>query len=144
MKIKNIEINKLINSLSFNLNNNKLNDNEYFLSIAKLTALRSRCFFGKKHGAVLVRNRHIISLGYNGPAYKEKHCKKCSLIKDKYGKDWRTCPAIHAEENAIFNAIKNNINIIGCKIYITKKPCDKCLNILKNINIKEIIYEEND
>lgn len=108
---------------------------EYFLDIAVAVSERSICPSGKKHGAVLVdaRNR-IVSTGYNGPKAGKDPCAMCTLETDKLGKDWRTCPAIHAEVNAMLN-LEGTMPQRPLRIYVTKKPCEKCQDLLDNRGI---------
>lgn len=112
---------------------------DYFLRLAEEVAKRSTCPEGKKHGAILVdaRNR-IISTGYNGPKAGAEPCKVCTLAKDEKGKDWRTCPAIHAEANVLLN-LEGAAPQRPLRIYVTKEPCEKCQGLLDNKGVK-IVY----
>jgi DNA mismatch endonuclease Vsr len=136
---------KFVKNPKDNINSN--NDSRpslrnYFMDVAYLIASRSSCPSGKQHGAVITSDSgYILSTGYNGPARKKRHCETCSLDADSKGKDWRTCPAVHSEENAIANAAKNGSKIDGAVMYVTKKPCDRCARIILNSGIREVIFE---
>lgn len=102
-------------------------------AIALITSLLSKCPDGKQHGCVIaMEGRYIISTGYNGPAVKEEHCKVCD-----YDPKTTSCPAVHAEVNALVNAARMGISVKGAKAYVTKKPCHNCEATLKNAGIVE-------
>jgi len=110
---------------------------EYFMSIAKQVASRSTC--DRKYvGAVIVRDKTILSTGYNGSIRGMPHC-------DEVGHDIENghCIAtIHAEANAVLQAAKNGVSIEGAEVYITASPCWTCFKMLANAGIKKIYYGE--
>ena len=112
---------------------------EYFLKMAYLVAERSTC---KRHhvGAVIVRNRHILTTGYNGAASGVKDCLKLGCLRDAKGipsgERHEICRAIHAEQNAIIQAGLHGINISGSTIYCTHSPCILCAKMIVNTKIK--------
>lgn len=109
----------------------------YFMNIARQAATRSTCD-RKFVGAVIVRDRMILSTGYNGSIRGMPHC-------DEVGHDLENghCVAtIHAEANAILQAAKNGVNISGSEIYTTASPCWNCFKLLANAGIKRIYYGE--
>lgn len=113
---------------------------DYFFRLAKNVAKRSICPEGKRHGAVLVNEkRRIISTGYNGPPSGAKECRRCTLETDHRGKDWRTCPAMHAEVNAVLPAPRAHGEYT---LYVTKRPCEQCQAMLDQERIK-VEYEED-
>ena len=116
---------------------------EWLMNTAIFISKRSKCPVGKQQGAVITLKGKIVSTGYNGPA-RETECTTCTLEVDAKGKDWRTCPAIHAEINAILNAVNMGVNINDCTVYITKKPCEPCANNLINAGIAEVIYLDDE
>jgi dCMP deaminase len=110
---------------------------QYFMNIAKEAASRSTC--DRKHvGAVIVRDKTILSTGYNGSIRGMPHCDEVGhLIEDGH------CVAtIHAEANAILQAAKNGVRIEGAEVYITASPCWSCFKMLANTGIKKIYYGE--
>jgi dCMP deaminase len=110
---------------------------QYFMNIARQAATRSTCD-RKFVGAVIVRDRTILSTGYNGSIRGMPHC-------DEVGHDLENghCVAtIHAETNAILQAAKNGVNIAGAEIYTTASPCWNCFKMIVNAGIKRIYYGE--
>ena len=110
---------------------------QYFMNIARQAASRSTCD-RKFVGAVIVRDRTILSTGYNGSIRGMPHC-------DEVGHDLENghCVAtIHAETNAILQAAKNGVNISGAEIYTTASPCWNCFKMIVNAGIKRIFYGE--
>ena len=110
---------------------------EYFMNIARQVATRSTC--DRKHvGAVVVRQRTILSTGYNGSIRGMPHC-------DDVGHDLENghCVAtVHAEANAIIQAAKNGVQVDGAEIYTTASPCWNCFKLIANSGIREIYYGE--
>jgi dCMP deaminase len=109
----------------------------YFMNIARQAASRSTCD-RKFVGAVIVRDRTILSTGYNGSIRGMPHC-------DEVGHDLENshCVAtIHAEANAILQAAKNGVNISGSEIYTTASPCWNCFKLIANSGIRRIYYGE--
>jgi len=109
----------------------------YFMNIARQAATRSTCD-RKFVGAVIVRDRTILSTGYNGSIRGMPHC-------DEVGHDLENdhCVAtIHAEANAIIQAAKNGVNIAGSEIYTTASPCWSCFKLIANSGIGRICYGE--
>lgn len=110
---------------------------EYFMKIAKQVATRSTCD-RKFVGAVIVRDKTILSTGYNGSIRGMPHCDEVGhLIENNH------CVAtIHAEANAVLQAAKNGVRIEGAEVYITASPCWTCFKMLANAGIKKIYYGE--
>ena len=126
---------------------------EYYLQIADAVSIKSKCL--KKHyGAIIVKNNEIISTGFNGPARGEDHCTKCTKVgSDKDIVEYSSCPAIHAEQNAIISAsrqemlvsvlylsgrdVSGSIDEIG--LPIAARPCEICLRLIKNAGIEKVI-----
>ena len=90
---------------------------EYYLQIADAVSIKSKCL--KKHyGAIIVKNNEIISTGFNGPARGEDHCAKCTKVgSDKDIVEYSSCPAIHAEQNAIISASRQEM--LGSTLYLS-------------------------
>ena len=111
--------------------------NEYFMNIAVQVASRSTC--DRKHvGAVIVRDRTILSTGYNGSIRGLAHCTEEGHLMEN-GHCVRT---VHAEANAITQAAKNGVNINNSEIYITASPCWTCFKLLANSGIVKITFGE--
>jgi dCMP deaminase len=110
---------------------------EYFMQIALQVSTRSTC--DRKHvGAVIVRDRTILSTGYNGSIRGLAHCDDKGHMMDN-GHCVRT---VHAEANAIAQAAKHGVNVNNSSIYITASPCWTCFKLLANSGINEIVYGE--
>ena len=109
----------------------------YFMNIARQVATRSTC--DRKHvGAVIVRDKTILSTGYNGSIRGLPHC-------DDVGHDLEGghCVAtIHAEANAILQAAKNGVSVDGGELYTTASPCWNCFKLIANAGIKKIYFGE--
>ena len=111
--------------------------NEYFMQIALQVSTRSTC--DRKHvGAVIVRDRTILSTGYNGSIRGLAHCNDKGHMMDNS----HCVRTVHAEANAIAQAAKHGINVNNSTIYITASPCWTCFKLLANSGINEIIFGE--
>ncbi|MBI3947938.1 MAG: dCMP deaminase family protein [Armatimonadetes bacterium] len=115
----------------------RANWNEYFMDIARVVATRSTC--PRKHvGAVIVRDRTILSTGYNGSVRGLPHCDEagCDVVE---GHCVRT---VHAEANAIIQAARNGVQIAGAELYTTASPCWNCFKLIANAGIARIFFGE--
>jgi len=111
--------------------------NEYFGEITKQVALRSTCV-RKKVGAIIVKDKNIISTGYNGSIRGLEHCETVGCLMME-GHCTRT---IHAEANAIIQAAKHGLMIDRAEIYISASPCFNCFKLIANSGIKKIYFME--
>ena len=115
---------------------------EYFLKTAYLVAERSTCL--RHHvGAVIVRDKHILTTGYNGAASGVKDCLALGCLRDEKkipsGERHEICRAIHAEQNAIIQAGLHGSNISGSTMYCTHSPCILCAKMLVNAKVKRFV-----
>ena len=110
---------------------------EYFMNIAKEVATRSTC--DRKHvGAIIARDKTILSTGYNGSIRGMPHCDEVGHMMEN-----EHCVAtIHAEANAVLQAAKNGVMIDKAEVYITASPCWPCFKMMANAGIKKIYYGE--
>jgi dCMP deaminase len=109
----------------------------YFMQIAVQVATRSTC--DRKHvGAVIVRDKTILSTGYNGSVRGMPHCDDVGHIME----DGHCVATVHAEANAIIQAAKNGTSIDGADIYVTASPCWNCFKLIANSGIKRVFYME--
>ena len=109
----------------------------YFMNIAHQAATRATC--DRKHvGAVIVRDKTILSTGYNGSIRGMPHCDDMGhIIENDH------CVAtVHAEANAIIQAAKNGIRIDEGELYTTASPCWNCFKLIANAGIRTIYYGE--
>ena len=110
---------------------------QYFMNIAQVVASRSTCP-RKFVGAVIVRDRTILSTGYNGSIRGMPHCDDVG-----HDIDHGHCVAtIHAEANAILQAAKNGSMIDGAELYTTASPCWTCFKQIANAGVRRIVYGE--
>jgi dCMP deaminase len=111
---------------------------EYFMNIAAQCATRATC--DRKHvGAVIVRDRSILSTGYNGAARGLAHCDDVGHLMV----DGHCVRTIHAEANAILQAARNGVRLDGGEIYTTASPCLACFIAIANTGLKRIVYGED-
>jgi dCMP deaminase len=110
---------------------------EYFMNIAREVATRSTC--SRKHvGSVIVRDKTILSTGYNGSVRGLPHCDD----EDHMMEDGHCVRTIHAEANAIIQAAKNGTSIEGAWIYVTASPCWPCFKMIANAGLRRIAFHE--
>lgn len=115
---------------------------EYFLKIASVVAERSTC---RRHhvGAVAVRNKHILSTGYNGAPSGAKDCLELGCLRDELkipsGTRHEICRGVHAEQNVIIQASLHAVSLEGSTIYATHTPCTLCAKMLVNAKITRFV-----
>jgi len=114
------------------------------MKIAEVVSQRSTCV-KRMVGAVLVKDSHIISTGYNGAPSGFKHCtpELCVRKNFKPGQNPEFCRGIHAEVNCIIQAAIHGTSIKGeTTLYTTTFPCMSCLKLIINAGIKKVVYKE--
>ena len=115
---------------------------DYFMGITQITAKRSTCL--KEHmGAVLVKDKRILTTGYNGAPKGVKNClDRGSCLREEMGipsgQRHEMCRGLHAEQNAIIQAAYHGVNIKDSVIYSTTQPCVQCAKMIINSGIKKI------
>jgi dCMP deaminase len=119
------------------MNNRRIGWHQYFMNIARQAATRSTCD-RKNVGAVIVRDRTILSTGYNGSIRGMPHCDEVGHLMDS----GHCVATIHAETNAILQAAKNGVNINKAELYTTASPCWNCFKMVVNAGIQRIYYGE--
>ena len=144
---------------------------KYFYNICGIISTKSPCL-SRKIGAIIVKDKSIVSTGYNGPPRGIPHCGKDRVTYDhnlvealnlpseyppelektcprkllgyKSGTGMKWCPAQHAEENAISNAARLGVSVIGATLYMNSViPCQKCFGTLINAGIVEVVIEDD-
>ncbi len=115
---------------------------EYFLKIASVVAERSTCL--RHHmGAVAVKDKHILTTGYNGAPAGVKDCLELGCLRNEKnipsGQRTEICRAIHAEQNAIIQAAVHGVKLEGCTIYCTHTPCVLCAKMMVNARVKRVV-----
>lgn len=124
---------------------------EYFLKIAKVVGQRSTCL---RHniGAVLVRDKQILSTGYNGAPKGIPDCLDIGCLRDQRsiasGTRHEICRAVHAEQNAIIQAALHGVNTSDSTMYLTHSPCILCAKMMVNAGITRVVctqkYPDSD
>lgn len=114
--------------------------------MAELAASRSTCL-RRKVGAVLVKNRRVISTGYNGAPAGHPHCQDIGCLREKLnvpsGEKQELCRGVHAEQNAIIQAAVHGIQVPGASMYCTTKPCSICAKMIVNAGILNVVYRDD-
>ena len=118
---------------------------EYFMKIAQVVALRSNCC-RRQVAAVIVKDRRIISTGYNGTPRGitnccDGGCSRCSSDAPS-GTALGECLCCHGEENAIVQAAYHGIAVKDATLYTTFSPCLLCAKMIINAGIAEVVYGE--
>lgn len=116
---------------------------EYFIQIATVVARRSNCM-KRKVAAVVVKDKRIISTGYNGTPRGARNCNdggcpRCNSMA-RSGTGLEDCLCSHAEENAITQSAYHGISVKGATIYTTFSPCLLCTKMIINSGIEEVVY----
>jgi dCMP deaminase len=115
----------------------------YFMQIAQMVASRSTCI-RRQVGAVIVKDKQILSTGYNGSPSGLKHCGEVGclrqVLKISSGERTEICRAVHAEQNALLQAARHGVAIEGADMYTSVQPCVLCTKMIINTGIKRVIY----
>lgn len=115
----------------------------YFMQMAQVVAGRSTCL-RRQVGAVMVKDKQILSTGYNGSPSGLQHCDEIGCLRQSLGvpsgERHEICRAVHAEQNALVQAAKHGVAITGADLYTTHQPCVLCTKLLINAGIKRVIY----
>ncbi len=116
---------------------------EYFTELAKLVSRRSTCL-RRAVGAILVKDRRILTSGYNGAPSGLRHCYDLGCLREEMkvpsGERAELCWGLHAEQNAIIQAAYHGVPIRGSVLYTTTLPCSICVKMLINAGIERVIY----
>lgn len=117
----------------------------YFMDITRLVSKRSTCT-RRAVGAIIVKEKRILSTGYNGAPSGIDHCSEVGCLREKLnvpsGEKHELCRGIHAEQNAIVQAAFHGVSIKGATLYCTNLPCSICAKMIINAGIKNIFYQE--
>lgn len=120
--------------------------NEYFMQIAELVSSRSTCL-RRQVGAIIVKDKNILSTGYNGVPSGIVHCRETGCLRNELkipsGERHEICRGLHAEQNAIIQAAKHGVKIEGSIIYSTVQPCNLCSKMIINAGIKKVFLRQH-
>jgi len=118
---------------------------EYFMEVTRVVARRSTCL-RRQVGAIVVKDKRILSTGYNGAPSGLPHCLDVGCLRDQQGipsgERQELCLGLHAEQNAIIQASHHGTSMEGSTIYITLAPCVTCAKMIINAGIKKVIYSD--
>lgn len=112
----------------------------YFSTLADMASTRSTC--SRAHvGCVLVRDKRIIAIGYNGAPAEEKHCDHSQPMKDLITINliFHCSISVHAEMNAIADCARRGVSCDGATVYTTKEPCNNCRLLLVSAGVTRIV-----
>jgi len=117
----------------------------YFMDIAELVAKRSTCL-RRAVGCVVVKDKRILSTGYNGAPTGIKHCIDIGCLREELniasGERHELCRGIHAEQNGIIQAALHGVSIKGATLFCTNQPCLICAKMIINAGIIKIYYRD--
>ena len=119
-----------------------------FMEMAQLVSTWASCYQEeRKVGAVIVKDKRVMTTGYNGaPAGVSTCVERGECLRKKLGIPSGTrhemCYAVHAEQNAIIQAAKLGVNIDGATLYCTHQPCSMCAKMIANAGIRRVVYEQ--
>jgi len=118
----------------------------YFLEIACVIAERSTCL-RRKVGAVLVKDKRLLTTGYNGAPTGIRHCLETGCLRQMQnipsGERHELCRGLHAEQNAIIQGALHGVSIKGADLYCTHHPCSMCAKMLVNAGVKRVVLKES-
>ncbi len=118
---------------------------EYFMEITRLVVSRSTCL-RRQVGAVIVKDKKILSTGYNGAPSGLPHCLEAGCLREEMGipsgERHELCRGLHAEQNAIIQAAYYGVSINGATLYCTNLPCIICTKMLINAGIARVVYAQ--
>jgi len=113
------------------------------MDIAILVARRSTCL-RRKVGAVIVKDKRILTTGYNGAPTGMQHCTEKGCLREQLkipsGERHELCNGTHAEQNAIIQAAYHGVSIKDATLFCTNFPCSICAKMIINAGIKTIYY----
>lgn len=116
---------------------------EYFMQMAQVAKERTTCL-RRKVGAVIVRDKQIVSTGYNGAPSGAQHCEVVGCERERLGippgERHEICRGLHAEQNALIQAAVHGVSVAGGELYVTDHPCVICAKMVMNAHIKCIVY----
>lgn len=117
-----------------------------FMELTEQVGTWSSCF-RRKVGAVIVRDKRVMTTGYNGAPTGIMSCiERGECLREKLqipsGTRAELCYGVHAEQNAIIQAARYGINICGATLYCTHQPCVICAKMIINAGIVRVVYKE--
>lgn len=119
---------------------------QYFMDFARLARTRATCI-RRQVGAVIVRDRQVLTTGYNGAPRGMAHASEVGCLREKMGvpsgQRHEICRGLHAEQNAIIQAAYQGISIRNADLYCTTAPCSICMKMIINAGIRRVYFTED-
>ena len=116
---------------------------EYFMEMAQKAAKRSTCL-RRKVGCVIVKDKKVLSTGYNGAITGLTHCDKVGCLRDKMnippGERQELCRGLHAEQNALLFTIGYGVSLHNATLFCTHRPCILCAKMIVQAGIKRVTF----
>ncbi|MBA4418385.1 MAG: cytidine deaminase [Syntrophus sp. (in: bacteria)] len=125
------------------MNNTRPDWDSYFMEIAQIVSRRSTCR-RRNVGALIVKDKRILSTGYNGAPMGLRHCTDGECLRERLnvlsGERHELCRGLHAEQNAIIQAAYHGVSINAAHLYSTHLPCSICIKMVMNAGISKVYY----
>jgi dCMP deaminase len=116
------------------------------MKITRVVSERSTCL-RRKVGAIVVTGKRILSTGYNGAPKGLAHCDEVGCRREKLGvpsgQNHEICRGLHAEMNALLQAVEYGIPIAGAVLYTTTHPCSLCAKMIINAGIRKVVISDD-
>ena len=129
-----------------NTENKRPSWDQYFMDFARLARTRATCI-RRQVGAVIVRDRQVLTTGYNGAPRGMAHASEVGCLREQMGipsgQRHEICRGLHAEQNAIIQAAYQGISIRGSDLYCTNAPCSICMKMIINAGINRVFFLED-
>ncbi len=113
------------------------------MQIVDLVKSRSTCL-RRQVGALIVRDKRILTSGYNGAPAGVRHCAEVGCLRQQMnvpsGERHELCRAVHAEQNAIVQAAYMGTSVNGATMYVSLQPCSMCAKLIINAGIKRLVF----
>ena len=136
------KIDRMTTDISKKFTLKKPSDDSFYMEIAQVIAKKSRCL-KRKVGAVLVKNKRILTLGFDDTPRNIKHCNENGCQACSKEDMQSPCLCNHAEENVIIQAAHHGMSTQDATLYTTDSPCLRCVQILINAGITELMFNED-
>lgn len=118
---------------------------QYFLEVTRVVATRSTCL-RRQVGAVVVKDKRILTTGYNGAPSGLAHCTERGCLREQLaipsGQRYELCRGLHAEQNAIIQGATYGVSLLGATLYTTLEPCVTCAKMAINAGIVRIVFAQ--
>jgi len=119
---------------------------DYFMEVTRVVAKRSTCL-RRQVGAIVVKDKRILTTGYNGAPSGLAHCFDVGCLRDRLGipsgERQELCRGLHAEQNAIIQASLYGVSLAGGTLYSTLAPCVTCAKMIINAGIRRVVYQDS-